>query len=162
MLALPTALYAQETDPELVIRSWNDALNAGDVDTTLAFLADDAVLTRGRDIITYIVIKYVEAGTLKEKLGEPLPLDTIMDIISQVVGALDHAHKQGVIHRNVKPSNVLMSEGRWVLLGDFGLARMEGAAYGAISDSSLSNSSTVTATVREPWLSLSMSSLMRR
>jgi serine/threonine protein kinase len=74
--------------------------------------------------ITYIVMKYVEAGTLKKKLGEPLSLDTVVDIISQVAGALDHAHKQGVVHRDVKPSNVLMDAEGWALLADFGLARM--------------------------------------
>jgi serine/threonine protein kinase/3-methyladenine DNA glycosylase Tag len=79
----------------------------------------------GRDKdITYIVMKYVETGTLKGRLGEPLSLDQIADIISQVAGALDHAHRQGVIHRDVKPSNVLMAEADWALLSDFGLARM--------------------------------------
>jgi len=74
--------------------------------------------------LTYIVMKYVEAGTLKDMLGQPMPLDQAVGLISQVAGALDHAHKQGVIHRDVKPSNVLMSEADWALLSDFGLARM--------------------------------------
>jgi len=74
--------------------------------------------------LTYIVMKYVEAGTLKDMLGQPMPLDQAVGIISQVAGALDHAHKQGVIHRDVKPGNVLMSEADWALLSDFGLARM--------------------------------------
>ena len=74
--------------------------------------------------LTYIAMRYVEAGTLKDMLGEPLDLRTTADILKQVGGALDYAHRQGVIHRDVKPTNVLMADGEWALLTDFGLARM--------------------------------------
>ena len=45
MLALPVALYAQETDPVPIVDAWTDALNAGDLDGALSYLSDDAVLT---------------------------------------------------------------------------------------------------------------------
>lgn len=45
MLALPAALYAQETDPISVVEAWQDAMNAGDADAALAWLADDAFIT---------------------------------------------------------------------------------------------------------------------
>ena len=77
-----------------------------------------------QDDLSYIVMKYVEAGTLKYMMGEPLALDVTADIIRQIASALDHAHQRGILHRDVKPSNVLMDEGRWVLLTDFGLAKM--------------------------------------
>ena len=75
--------------------------------------------------ISYIVMKYVDAGTLKDvKSGVSLSLDQTADIIDQVADALDYAHEQGIIHRDVKPANILMDRAKWALLTDFGLAKM--------------------------------------
>jgi serine/threonine protein kinase len=74
---------------------------------------------------TYIVMPFVQSGTLTDSLkGQPLPLPRIRQVISQVGDALNYAHTRGLIHRDVKPSNILIDESGNCLLTDFGLARM--------------------------------------
>ena len=75
--------------------------------------------------LTYLVMRYVEAGTLKDRLAAgQLDLSTIYRIIAQVGAALDYAHRLGVIHRDVKPTNVLIDSQGDAYLTDFGLARI--------------------------------------
>ena len=81
------------------------------------------------DGFAYLVMPLVMGGTLSGLMhGQPLPLSHIQIIVSQVGDALDYAHSQGVIHRDVKPGNVLLDERGNCLLTDFGLAKiMQGA-----------------------------------
>jgi len=83
------------------------------------------------DGYTYIVMPFVESGTLADILeGDPLPLTQIRLIIAQIGDALDYAHSQGVIHRDVKPSNILVDQRGNCLLTDFGIAKMvEGSIH---------------------------------
>ncbi|HEU0295978.1 MAG TPA: protein kinase [Anaerolineales bacterium] len=77
------------------------------------------------DGYTYIVMPFVESGTLTDLMqGQPLALAQIRKIISQIGDALDYAHQRGLIHRDVKPSNVLMDQRGNCLLTDFGLAKI--------------------------------------
>lgn len=74
---------------------------------------------------SYIVMPFVPSGTLTDALqGQPFPLPRIRQVISQVGDALSYAHGRGLVHRDVKPSNVLIDESGNCLLTDFGLARM--------------------------------------
>lgn len=74
--------------------------------------------------VNYIVMKYVAGGTLADRLKHPIDLATTVRLITQIAAALDHAHQRGILHRDVKPSNVLLDEGEWVQLADFGLAKI--------------------------------------
>ena len=78
------------------------------------------------DDLNYIVMKYVAGGTLADRLKQPIDLATTARFITQIAAALDHAHKRGIIHRDVKPSNVLLNEDEWAQLADFGLAKIMG------------------------------------
>ncbi len=80
------------------------------------------------DETTYIVMEFVEAGTLTEIMGKPMAPDQMLGLTDQVAGALHYAHEQGVVHRDIKPSNILLPKPDWPLLTDFGLAKIVGGS----------------------------------
>jgi serine/threonine protein kinase len=74
---------------------------------------------------TYIVMPYVETGTLADMLeSRPLPLPKIRKFATQVGAALGYAHSRDIVHRDVKPSNILIDEQENCLLTDFGIAKI--------------------------------------
>ena len=77
------------------------------------------------DGVSYIVLEYVEGKTLKEIIKEEGPLSpkTAVNYACQVLDALSHAHERGIIHRDVKPQNVIITPRGKAKLTDFGIAR---------------------------------------
>ena len=75
---------------------------------------------------TFIAMEYVEGHNLKEILqqGRPLSFDEIGDIAAQVAEALDFAHSKGIVHRDVKPANIIVLEGNRAKITDFGIAKI--------------------------------------
>lgn len=72
----------------------------------------------------YLVMEYLPRGTLKQKLGHMIPWQEAVHTLLPVAHGLAYAHKHGVIHRDVKPANILMSEGDAPILTDFGIAKL--------------------------------------
>lgn len=75
--------------------------------------------------IPFLVLQYIEGKTLKDVLKEQkLNTQQILNIVRPVADALSYAHARGVLHRDVKPSNILIDNEGHVYLSDFGLARI--------------------------------------
>jgi len=76
------------------------------------------------DNMPYLVMQYVSEGTLTQRMGKRLPPDEAVSIISQVGDALGYAHAKGIVHQDVKPSNILFTKSGQLLLADFGIAKV--------------------------------------
>ena len=85
----------------------------------------------GRELqVPFIVMEHVEGRLLKDLVAEgPLPAEQAVEIVSGILTALEYSHRAGVVHRDIKPGNVMITSAGQVKVMDFGIAR-------AISDSS--------------------------
>ena len=72
----------------------------------------------------YLVMEYLPGGTLKQKLGQAIPWQQSIHTLLPVARGLAYAHQHGVIHRDVKPANILLSEVDTPILTDFGIAKL--------------------------------------
>ena len=90
----------------------------------------------------YLILEYVEGMTLKDYMikNPRIPIETIVHIAKQIAEGLSHAHQNGIIHRDIKPQNILMNENLTCKITDFGIAR----AYG---DTTLTQTNQMLGTV---------------
>jgi eukaryotic-like serine/threonine-protein kinase len=78
--------------------------------------------------MAYLALEFIDGSTLQERLAQPLSATEIDRIITGVASALDYAHEHQLVHRDVKPSNVLVGKDGRVVLSDFGIAKLLDAA----------------------------------
>ncbi|MGE5232572.1 MAG: protein kinase domain-containing protein [Acidobacteriota bacterium] len=82
-----------------------------------------------QDGLPFLVMPYLDGGTLQRRMtGQAQPLDQVVPWIRQLGAALDAAHAAGVLHRDVKPANVLVGKDERPLLADFGIAKIAESA----------------------------------
>ncbi len=80
--------------------------------------------------VAYIAMEFLQGRELRDILNEKsvLPVEQVLDIVAQVAQGLAYAHEHGIVHRDVKPSNIMIQNDGHVKITDFGIARMASAA----------------------------------
>ena len=79
----------------------------------------------GRDLV-YFIMKYIAGRSLESVIKDSgaLPVPMVQTVLAQAGGALGYAHRNGVVHRDVKPGNIMLDEEGWVVVTDFGIAKV--------------------------------------
>ncbi len=119
-------------DPTAVERFRREAVTAANLEHQSIVRVFDVQEEGG---LHFIAMRYVQGTTLRNILRDngPLPLDAIVNILKPVAAALHYAHQRGVIHRDVKPGNILVEPDGTVLLTDFGIARAADSSQVALT-----------------------------
>ena len=121
-ISLGTVLKAEEQE-RMRERLFREARSAG-------ILSHPGIVTiydvEQQGELAYIAMEYVDGPTLDHVLSEPQPLapDRMFSILAQTGVALDYAHGKGIIHRDVKPANIMIAPGGIVKITDFGIAKI--------------------------------------
>jgi class 3 adenylate cyclase/outer membrane protein assembly factor BamB len=79
----------------------------------------------------FLVMPFFEAGSLQDRLdrGGPIGWEEAVGLVSAVAEAVEYAHREGVVHRDLKPGNIMLDREGRPLVADFGIARLTGASY---------------------------------
>jgi len=125
-LAIKTIRFSDEFEAEKIREVKDRFMREAQIAGKLAHPSIVAVYDVGEDYdLTYIAMEYLEGESLQKycRKGFLLPLRKVLFIVSEVALALDYAHRQGVIHRDVKPANIMVLKDGKVKVTDFGIAK---------------------------------------
>jgi len=120
-IAIKVLRLEYSNDDEFITRFHREAQSA----TSLAHENIVNIYDVGEeDDIYYMVMEYIEGLTLKEYIQRygPIPVEDSVDIMMQITSAIEHAHMNHIVHRDIKPQNILIDQNRTVKVTDFGIA----------------------------------------
>ena len=123
-------------DPQFQLRFRREAQNAASLNHPAIVAVYDTGETRTEHgPLPYIVMEYVDGRTLRDivKTEGPMPARRAMEIMADVCAALDFSHRHQIIHRDVKPANVMITRAGAVKVMDFGIARALGDGQAAVT-----------------------------
>jgi eukaryotic-like serine/threonine-protein kinase len=122
---LPASL---DVSPEAAARFEREARLASSLNhPSICTIHDIGVFDDDGKTRRFIVMELLEGDALRGRIhGQPLPLDLVLDISSQIADALDAAHAKGIVHRDIKPANIFLTKRGQAKLLDFGIAKPGG------------------------------------
>ena len=125
-------------DPSFVTRFNKEALSVAALNHPgIVSVYDSGKEETPSGVMPYIVMEYVEGKTLREIIhkGERFPLQRAVEIVDGILTALQYSHKNGIVHRDIKPGNIMITDSGDIKVMDFGIAR-------ALADSGATLTST--------------------
>src|SRR5207247_3049912 len=127
-VAIKVLRPALAVDDEVVARFSREAKAASRISHPHAVSVTD--FGEAESGVVFLVMEYLDGRTLKDIIRSegPMPLKRAVEITRQVSGALDAAHQQGVVHRDLKSDNIMLSRtngGEWAKVLDFGIAKIQ-------------------------------------
>src|SRR5881275_978577 len=135
-VAIKTLRTDLARDETFQIRFRREAQNAAALNHPAIVAVYDTGETRtSYGPLPYIVMEYVDGRTLRDivKTEGPLPGQRAMEIMADVCAALDFSHRHGIVHRDVKPANVMITRNGAVKVMDFGIARAVADGQAAVT-----------------------------
>ncbi|WP_194309131.1 Stk1 family PASTA domain-containing Ser/Thr kinase [Flaviflexus huanghaiensis] len=96
---------------------------------------EDIDTPQGKVALPFIVMEYVNGQTVRDLLadGDPIPIDEAAHVAAGVLSALEYSHREGIIHRDIKPGNIMLTPDGSVKVMDFGIARAMADAHSTVT-----------------------------